>query len=707
MAEEIGALRAVLSANSAQFASDMGKAREAVRSNATGMERAMNKVRDSFQGAMMGVKVMAAAAVAGGVALAAMVKGSIDAADAAQKQAQAVGTNVETLTALRHAANLSGVSQEALATALKKSAKNAADAAAGTGEAKDAYALLGITVKNTDGSLKSSDLIMKEVADRFVGMEDGAGKTALAMKMFGKSGADLIPMLNQGGAGIQAMMEEARALGLVMDTETAQAAERFNDNLTRLQGVKTGLVNQITRAVIPTLERFTDRLVTSAKETDGMGKAAAAANAGLKLLLTGGSLIVAVFDAVGTTIGGVGAALWAFVTGNFREAWNIAKNTVVDIGGSMRRTAGDVVAIWDETGNKVKASAPATGDKIAAPLVDAAGKMKKVAKEIKSDLEKTKESIDKQIATLADQVILFGKSEKAVALYRLQIQGASADQLAFASAILDAIEDQKEQQKNAEIMGEEAESWQAIQKVIADLEFSVLDEATQSVVTLNRRFDEFVAKIEQLRILGEISPEKADSLVGAGFEKTVADMEELNKKSADLDAQRASATLQAYGGMFGALSDLTGKFAGEQSVAYKGMFAISKAFALADSIVKIQQGIANAASLKWPANLAAMASVAAATAGIISTISSTSFEGGGFTGYGARAGGVDGKGGFPAILHPNETVVDHTKGGSGGSDVNLRIINVVDPKIVEAWASSASGERVIMNIVSRNQAILT
>ena len=51
------------------------------------------------------------------------------------------------------------------------------------------------------------------------------------------------------------------------------------------------------------------------------------------------------------------------------------------------------------------------------------------------------------------------------------------------------------------------------------------------------------------------------------------------------------------------------------------------------------------------------------------------FEGGGFTGYGARAGGVDGKGGFPAILHPNESVIDHTRGQGGGVTV-VQNINV-------------------------------
>jgi len=48
-------------------------------------------------------------------------------------------------------------------------------------------------------------------------------------------------------------------------------------------------------------------------------------------------------------------------------------------------------------------------------------------------------------------------------------------------------------------------------------------------------------------------------------------------------------------------------------------------------------------------------------------------DGGGFTGYGSRSGGVDGKGGFPAILHPNETIIDHTKGQSSGVVVQQTI----------------------------------
>jgi hypothetical protein len=73
------------------------------------------------------------------------------------------------------------------------------------------------------------------------------------------------------------------------------------------------------------------------------------------------------------------------------------------------------------------------------------------------------------------------------------------------------------------------------------------------------------------------------------------------------------------------------------------------------------------------------ANAAPAMAGITSTVGLSkamalaSFDGGGFTGSGPRSGGVDGKGGFMAIMHPNETVIDHTKGQSvgGGTVVNV------------------------------------
>lgn len=115
-----------------------------------------------------------------------------------------------------------------------------------------------------------------------------------------------------------------------------------------------------------------------------------------------------------------------------------------------------------------------------------------------------------------------------------------------------------------------------------------------------------------------------------GIKKAAADrIQEIEDDLRAKESRALSVMLQNYGGLFGNIADLTKAFAGEQSGVYKAMFAVSKAFAIADSIVKIQNAMASASmSAPFPANLAAMATVAASTAGIISTISSTNFGGG-------------------------------------------------------------------------------
>ena len=131
------------------------------------------------------------------------------------------------------------------------------------------------------------------------------------------------------------------------------------------------------------------------------------------------------------------------------------------------------------------------------------------------------------------------------------------------------------------------------------------------------------------------------------------------------------------------------------------------AFASTAAIPQVGPALAPAAAAAAVAATQPMA----ATITALSAAAAASYEGGGYTGKGARTGGVDGRGGFPAILHPNETIIDHNREPrqqqtAPAVNVPIRIVNVVDPKIVESWANSASGERVIMNIVSRNQAMM-
>lgn len=115
------------------------------------------------------------------------------------------------------------------------------------------------------------------------------------------------------------------------------------------------------------------------------------------------------------------------------------------------------------------------------------------------------------------------------------------------------------------------------------------------------------------------------------------------KMHQDIEALRINANQAAMSStsdIFGSLVSITKSAAGEQSAAYKVAFAAQKAYSIASAIVAIQTGISLAASQPWPLNLAAMASVAAATAGIVATISGTNISGGRQYGGPANSGNL-------------------------------------------------------------------
>lgn len=209
------------------------------------------------------------AALAVGVTVAGMVKTAIDAADELGKTSQKVGVTVEQLSALKYAGSLADVSMGQLSVGLKQLSKNSLEAAAGSKSQLGAFKALGIEIRNVDGNLKSNNDLVYELADRFAALKDSNLKTAIAMKIFGKSGADLIPLLNSGAEGLKTMRDEAERLGLIIDERTAKAAEQFNDNLTRLKSSASGLGFALATDLLPELTRITDQLVKASQARGG------------------------------------------------------------------------------------------------------------------------------------------------------------------------------------------------------------------------------------------------------------------------------------------------------------------------------------------------------------------------------------------------------------------------------------------------------
>jgi hypothetical protein len=124
--------------------------------------------------------------------LAALVNNSISAADAIGRTAHTIGVGVEALQELRFAAKASGVEQQTLDMALQRFTRRTAEAAQGTGEAKDALAQMGIALRDQDGHLRRSEDLLADVADAFARIEDPADRVRLAFKLFDSEGGAMI-----------------------------------------------------------------------------------------------------------------------------------------------------------------------------------------------------------------------------------------------------------------------------------------------------------------------------------------------------------------------------------------------------------------------------------------------------------------------------------------------------------------------------------
>jgi hypothetical protein len=209
----------------------------------------------------------AAAATAVATAFAAMELKFAETADQMGKAAQKAGTTTETFSSLAYAASQSDVSTEQLSGGLAKLSKTAYAAASGNAEAQAAFKTLGVTVTDTNGKLLPTETILKKVSEAFATHADGAAKAALAQAVFGKSGADLIPMLNEGAAGLTEMQARAQELGLVISDQTAKSAEKLNDNLDNLKQVGfTGVFNSINKDLMPALGNLSSTWVDIAKD---------------------------------------------------------------------------------------------------------------------------------------------------------------------------------------------------------------------------------------------------------------------------------------------------------------------------------------------------------------------------------------------------------------------------------------------------------
>ena len=254
------------------------------------------------------------------VGFGAMIRSSLDSADALDEMSQRVGISVEALSTLRPAAELSGVSAESFEAGLRRLATSMFEASTGSDEAARRFTALGIAVRNQDGSLRATDQVLLDLADRFKAMPDGAEKSALAVQIFGRSGAELIPLLNQGRDGVEALTNEMAALGLQISGETAAQAETFNDSLAKIRLATTSIANRVIEAFLPAMNDMAAGMVESAKQGGTLRAVLDGVVRVLKTLALGAATVGKAFVSVGEDIGAGVAAAVQVLRGNIDGA---------------------------------------------------------------------------------------------------------------------------------------------------------------------------------------------------------------------------------------------------------------------------------------------------------------------------------------------------------------------------------------------------
>jgi hypothetical protein len=568
----IGALRVVLGADTAALEK--------------GLKESQSAVAAFGKSAALGIAAAATALTTLAIGLGASMQKTIDDMDTLSKSSQKLGVPIEQLSSLSYAAALADVSFETLSKSVAKLSRSMVDAAAKpTGEAAKAFNALGVSVTDASGKLRSSQAVNEDVAEAFSNLKDGAGKTAAAIAIYGRAGAELIPLLNDGKAGLRGMSEEAAKFGVVIDGKTGKAAEAFNDNLTRLNFALKGVFAQATAQVLPAMVAITDAMVETAKNSGILSTALTAVANAMKALVTSGVIVSAVFQSLAKYISTVSAAINQVVRGEFTAAFDTLKGGVASIGETATTSFGTVQKLWQGSADGAESAAVST-EKSSKALKE----FNFAALGAKSAVDQFIDSQRKGLASQQAEIATFGQLAGAKEALKLQLQ---AEAVAM--------------QNNTVVTAAQQAQLDLLKQKTSDYALTLAGlQTTQANLTPAQLLQQEQAKINALFDAGKISAETYG--------------EAMQKAAENAGANWATAGAQMAGGF----ADLANAF----SKSNKEMAVAGKAFGIVQATINTYTAFTKAlASAPPPFNYVLAAGVLAAGMAKVAAISSQSTSG--------------------------------------------------------------------------------
>ena len=369
---KVGSLTIEMAANVARVASDMDQVRRSV-------DGAMSYVTDRVEmakKAMLGLAGIGSAAMFVG-----LIKGSIDGAAALHDLSIQTGATVESLSAMAAVGKLSNQSADSIANAMGKLARNMANTSEESRGTGKAIAALGLDY--AEFSRMSPEDQMQAVAVAMNGFKDGSGKAAVAMALFGKEGAKMLPFLKD--------LAEVGDLQAKVTTAQAAAADNFSDNLIKLKTTGQGWTKEIAMGMVPALNVASQAFLDVMNGTGGLRDESRKLSAdgsitewtymainGLSRVADMGAVVWRTLKTIGMGLGGYVAMLVQALQGDFKGAVATYKAIGTDIadmwaeqtlGQQLRNRIEQIRALGDEgkkAGKALNFTNVLAGDKAAA-----------------------------------------------------------------------------------------------------------------------------------------------------------------------------------------------------------------------------------------------------------------------------------------------------------------------------------------------------
>jgi hypothetical protein len=689
MSSGIGTLSIDLVAKLAQFEADMGKAARASEKTAQQIDASLGTIKAGF------------AALAGAVSVSALVstfQAIVDGADDLGKLSQRTGIAVETLGGLGYAATLAGGDVHTVTDAADKLNRTLAEAASGEKLASEAFKALGISAKDAAGNTKSVDVAFAEIADKFASYADGPEKVAIAMRLFGKAGAEQIVLLNGGGDAIRRQSEYYQQHSGVTK-ELTKRSEEFNDTLTNIGLISSSVGTRITAALLPGLQSVATGLLRVQEEGKGFGDVGENIKLVFDAVAKGAASAAYATSVAGYKLQGLVAYVENFFTtdkGRDTRFRAISEMVEADVDRASAQLAkflqqidsGLPSRLYDRSAERLKRQSGDPGlPKLRAPGLPSSTSGAEVAK-LDSAYQSFISSIRERVAA-QEQEIQLGRAATEAEKLRIKFVDELGDKFKSLSVErqvdIDAQIHQLEvgekllQQRKRSVEAYQLEVEAQAELAASDVARSKAYEAISVAVSDYGRAVEEETQFLQLQqqLAGRSEQDRAIAIAQYRIQLDLKKRIEEIDRNEGLDASgRAALTARAQAAALQAQQNVIGQA------------ALDSSKALADSIEEgILTGFRNGNSaadlflrelqaqfaktvlrpLIQPIAEVGSSLISSGLKSLAASIGIPSFDGGGYTGSGPRSGGLDGKGGQLGIFHPNETVIDHTKGQRGGA----------------------------------------